>query len=303
MAAAHSRALTAYLLLTLASAFWAFNAVIARALHEDISAVALSFWRWAIPVAVALPLVARELPGALPAIRRGWRFVVLLGLIGTALHSAVMYWALQYTIAIHVQLFNSIVPMGVMLFVWLAYGSRPTRAESLGLVVSVAGVVLIIGQGEVTRILALDFNKGDVVAVAAMVVWAVFTALISKRPPEISVWLLTFVTGVVGLAALTPLYLWELATTSFSIGYPPAVWAGACYMGIIGTLVANSFLSIGIDRIGPSRASLFTHLVPVFGALFAMTFLGEQLRWFHVAGFALVLAGLAICNRTRMRAG
>ena len=290
----------AVLALSLTSSFWAFNSVIGRAVRDDISPVALSFWRWLVPVAILAPIVWRELEREWPVIRREWKMLLLLGLIGTALHNVVTYWALHHTLAINIQLFNSTVPLGVMLFAWIALGARPQQRELSGFAISLLGVLIIICQGELARLAGLDLNKGDLVALAAMLVWGVNTTLIKRRPPELSIWLFTFVTAAIGVLALVPLFAWELVTVSASIIYTPLVWGGVMHMGILGSLVATAFLSFGIDRLGPARASLFTHLVPVFGALLAMLLLGEALRWFHVAGFAMVLAGLVVCNQLRL---
>jgi drug/metabolite transporter (DMT)-like permease len=69
------------------------------------------------------------------------------------------------------------------------------------------------------------------------------------------------------------------------------------YVIIFPSTLAYLFFNRGIELIGPNRAAPFFHLVPVFGSVMAILFLGEKLRLFHLIGYALVLAGIFIASR------
>ena len=66
-------------------------------------------------------------------------------------------------------------------------------------------------------------------------------------------------------------------------------------------VLATVLFNFGLARVGPTRASLFTHLVPVFGALLGVSLLGERLGFHHLAGFALILAGIGVANGFALR--
>jgi drug/metabolite transporter (DMT)-like permease len=298
---AGSRVLVAYTLLTLASVFWAGNSTIGRALRDDVSPVTLSFWRWFIAVALLLPFVWTEVRREWPAIRRSAGTIFLCGLFGTALQSVLTFWSLQHTIALHVQLFNSTIPLAVMCVVWVLDGVRPSRKELGGFVVSVFGVMVIISHGDLMRIVRLDFNVGDIGALASMLIWGVYAALVKRCPQELSAYALAFITGFVGIALVAPLHAVELIRDPAILLFTPHVLAALLYVGILSSLLATVFFNVGIQRVGPSRASIFTHLIPVFGASMSVGFLGEALGWHHAIGFALVLAGVVICNRLPLR--
>jgi drug/metabolite transporter (DMT)-like permease len=79
-----------------------------------------------------------------------------------------------------------------------------------------------------------------------------------------------------------------------------ANWAtAACviYVAIFPSLIAYIFYNRGVELLGPIRAGLYLFLVPVFGAVLAMVFLGEKLYLFHALGFALILVGVLIGSR------
>ena len=286
----------AYAALAFTSLVWSGNTIAGRALADAIPPAAFAFWRWALILVLLAPLVRGELARRWPLIRRSWRMLAVLGLMSTALYHALVYWALHYTTAINAQLLNSTIPLGVMLIGWLAFGARPGGREWLGFVVSFVGVAAILGHGEWRRLAALELNGGDLLVLVAMVVWSTYTLLLPRRPLELSTFAYIFLTGAFGLAGLAPLYAWELATGRGAFAVTPEVVAGIAYCAVCASIMTTVTLNYGVDRVGATRASFFTHLVPVFGAALGVTLLGERLGLYHLAGFAFILAGIAASN-------
>lgn len=286
----------AYAALVTTAMLWAGNTVVGRALADRIAPAAFSFWRWVLVIAVLLPVVAPELAREWPALRRNWRLLALLGLMSTALYHAFVFWALHYTSAINAQLLNSTVPALVMLVAWIGLGARPTGREWLGFAVSAAGVLAIVTQGDLRRLAALELNAGDLMMLGMMAVWAVYTVILSRFPPGLSGLAYVCVTGMFGLAGLAPFFLWELATGRGAFDIDAATLGGILYTALFASVAATVGFMFGLERIGPTRTALFTHLVPVFGAAFSVALLGERLGLHHLAGFALILGGIALAN-------
>ncbi len=69
------------------------------------------------------------------------------------------------------------------------------------------------------------------------------------------------------------------------------------YIAIFPSALAYLFFNRGVELIGANRAAPFFHLMPVFGSVMAIGFLGERFQLFHLAGYALVLCGIAIAAR------
>jgi drug/metabolite transporter (DMT)-like permease len=296
-------AAAAYAALAVTSLLWSGNTITGRALHDAIPPAAFAFWRWVLILALLAPFVAGELARQWPVIRRSWRILAALGLMSTALYHALLFWALHYTAAINAQLLNSTIPLWVLLMAWLALGARPTRREWLGLAVSGVGVAAILARGEWQRLAALEFNAGDLLMLAGMLVWSVYTLCLPRRPLALSAFAYTFVAGAFGLAGIAPIYAWELATGRGEFAVTGAVVAGILYTALLASIVATATFNFGVDGAGAARASFFTHLVPVFGAVLGVLLLGEPVGWYHLAGFALILAGIAIATRVPWRLG
>jgi drug/metabolite transporter (DMT)-like permease len=229
-------------------------------------------------------------------VRRRWRTLAVLGLMSTALYHAWVFWALHYTTAINAQLLNSTIPLWVMLIGWAALGARPAGREWVGFAVSTLGVAAIIAHGDWHRLAALDLNAGDLMVLGAMINWAVYTILLARSGVALPGLAFVFVTGAFGVAGLLPFYLWELAMGRGAFALTPATIGGIAFTAVGASVIATVLFIFGLTRVGATRAALFTHLVPVFGALLGVLLLGERLGLHHLAGFGLILAGIAVAN-------
>src|SRR5436190_10068445 len=137
-----------YLLLTLTSLFWSLNWVIGRALVGHVSPFALTFIRWVVAISVMMPFALPEIRAHWPAVRRNWKVIAWLGFWGTGLHNAFAYVGMHYTTATNGVMLNSSIPIMIMLLGWLIYRDTVTRLQALGVVVSAAGVLVILTRGD-----------------------------------------------------------------------------------------------------------------------------------------------------------
>lgn len=285
--------------MTASAVLWAGNAVVARALKDDASGVFLSFWRWALAIAVMAPFVWRGIVAKRDILRRRWAYLLFCGWVSTAPNNAIVFTALKSTTAINVQLFNSVIPVWVLLVSWLAFKRPPHRAEAWGVAVSLAGVLVIVTEGMIGRLLSFDLNGADLAVLTVFFFWGVYSASLRFRPLELTAFEFSFVCAVIGTALLAPVHVYEVISLGQWPQFTVRLLAGVAFLALISSLLAATLYSAGIDRLGPSRGSLFIHLVPVFGVAMSVGFLGEALRWYHLLGFVLVLAGLAVANRGR----
>lgn len=282
-----------YLLLTLASLFWAGNMVMGRGLRDAVPPIALTFWRWSIALMLMLPFALPHLKSQWPALRKGWRQVLFLGVLGVGCYNAFSYIALQYTTATSATLLNSFVPIATIGFSFLIFGKRLMRVEAIGSVVSLAGVLLLVSHGSLDMLLGLGINTGDLWMLAAVLTWGLYTVGLQWRPPGVDPLLMLAAFAVVGLAVLAPAYAWELASGR-SITPSAAAFAGILYAGAIAGFLGFVCFNAGVTAVGAARGSLFIHLMPVFATILSAILLGEQPYWYHFAGIALVFGGIVL---------
>jgi drug/metabolite transporter (DMT)-like permease len=283
-------------LLVWTSLFWAGNMVVGRAVAGAMSPLALSCWRWAIAVAVLAPFCWRQVVKQRRALLRSWRIMLLLGVMSTALYNSLTYWALHYTTATNTALLNSTIPIWVMMASWILLRESPSARSLMGFTISLAGVLCIVSRGQPGVLLTLAPNPGDLIMVGALIIWGFYAVLLRYRPPTLPPLAYIFVTGCIGLIVAAPFLIVErryFPTESLS----PAAVAAVVYFAVFPTVAATLFYNSAVDRIGPVSASLYIHLVPLFGSLLAMLFLSERPGWQHLAGVALVLLGIVLSRR------
>lgn len=288
----------AYLLLTLTVLFWSGNWVVGRWIRDDVPPIALSFWRWAIAFACLLPWAWPQLRAQRREIARHWKVLAMLGLFGGACHNALTYIGLAHTTATNGVLLASATPIMILGLSWALLGKRLRLAEWLGVALSFAGVLAILAQGELARLLALRPNAGDLWVLLAMLFWALYTVLLAHRPPSLHA--LAFLAAVTlwGLAGLAPFYLWEMASGKLIVPGVPA-FAAIAYAGIFPAALGFIFWNRAVAEVGGNRAGQFMHLMPAFGTLLSMGFLGEMPHAYHAAGIGLILAGIFLTTRSR----
>jgi drug/metabolite transporter (DMT)-like permease len=285
----------AYLLLILTMLFWAGNSVVARGIHETVPPMALAWLRWTLAALITLPFALPHLRRDWPIIRARWPMLVLLGTIGAGSFIALYYYGISKTSAINALVINSAVPILIPLAGFLAYREQINRFQALGIGVSLIGVLIVLFKGDMRVIAALDLNQGDLWVLLAMVVWAIYTTLLRKQPP---IHWLSFAVISFSVAALfnLPLFIGEhLLYRQVHWNWQAAL--AVLYVATLPSATAQIFYIRGVELIGASRAGVFIHLVPMFGAIMAILFLGEVLHLFHLTGFVLILAGVWLASR------
>lgn len=284
-----------YLLLCITTACWAGNAIVGRLAAGHIPPVTLGFLRWSIAFALLLPFAWTHLKRDWPAIRGKLGIMILISVVGIGMFNTLQYWALEYTQALNTLLLQSAGPLLVAVWSLVLLGVRLTLAQALGVLLSLGGVLIILMHGDLTALSGIRFNKGDVIFLFAMVVFALYSVLTLKRPAIHGLSFATFTFGA-GAACLIPLLIWELLTRPLAAINAQNLLT-VLYVAVFPSIVAYLCFNRGVQLIGANRAAPFFHMVPVFGSLMAFVFLGERPQAFHLIGFALVLTGVYVASR------
>jgi drug/metabolite transporter (DMT)-like permease len=290
------RSASPYLLLTLTPFFWACNWIIGRGLHSEIPPMAMTFYRWTFAVAFMLPFALPHVWRQRPLIRRHWRILCLLGVLGVGSHNALAYLGLNYTTATNGVILNSFIPVMIIGLSWLFLRQRLANAQVVGVTVSLVGVLTILSHGSVEQLVAFHLNVGDVLVILSMLLWSLYTICLRWRPQQLHTLAFLFVIACVGTTAILPFYLGEAMLGRHAEWTWEAV-AALASVGLFSSFIAYIFWNHGVEQVGASVAGLFVHLMPVFGTILAWLFLDERLQVFHIVGIALILSGIYVTSR------
>jgi drug/metabolite transporter (DMT)-like permease len=285
----------AYLLLSLTALFWGGNAIAGRLAVGEISPMVLTALRWVVVVIVMVPLTARTLAVEWPILRERWLTLVLMGIFGFTAFNGLFYVAAHHTSAVNLTIFQGAIPVLVLLGTVLFFRTRILPLQILGMIVTIAGVVLVSVKGSFEILRTLALNIGDVWMLIACVFYAGYTLALRHRPAASGLVFFTSLAVIAFLSSLPPL-AFEMANGTAQWPTPKG-WIVLLYVALLPSLLSQIFFIRGVELIGPARAGLFVNLVPVFGALLAVVLLGEPFATYHALGLALVLGGIWLAER------
>ena len=289
----------AYLMLMGTAFLFATSTVLVRGVHELLPPMGGTFWRWFLAAFVLSFLVWREVVEKKEVIRNNWRLITILGVFQVG-PSAVLFLGLNFTSAINASLLNAAQPALTVVPAWILTRDRLTAGQGLGILAALTGIAVMVSQGNLELLLALEFNTGDLIVLVAMLGWAIYAATLHRLTPELGSGVSLFLIIFIGSLTVLPFYIVE---TIFFRPVPVTFEAVSviAVLGVIVSLGSVAMWNAGLRTIGPNRATIFINLVPVFGVALAIVFLGESLFPHHLAGAGLVALGIFLVVKLARR--
>jgi drug/metabolite transporter (DMT)-like permease len=229
-------------------------------------------------------------------LRERWVYLTVMGAAGYTVFVALFYVAAHHTSALNLSIIQGAIPALVLIGARVFLGVRFTALQGLGAVITMLGVGVIAAQGDLARLAALAFNRGDVMMVLAAVLYAGYTIGLRQRPKVSGVSMLAGMALAAFVTSL-PLMIWEI----MSGGFVWPTWGGLLVLAFVAlgpAFIAQLTYMRGVELIGPGRAGVFVNLVPVFGAIMAVVILGEPFALYHVLALLLVVGGIVIAQRS-----
>lgn len=287
-----------YLLLVLSTLFWGGNAVAGKFLVNDIPPTTLSLIRISVSTLILVPF-------AIPILKKDWNkakenytLIILLAVTGVVGFNLLGYWALQYTSAINFSLFNSTTPLFMTILAYFLMREKLNVTILLSILLSLVGISWLITQGSIDKLLALQFNKGDLIVLCAVFMWAVYSIFIKKTEGVFHPLSLFTYCLIVGMVILIPASIVELSfRPKVDIDMTQLIFL--LYVGIFPSICSFLMWNRAVVHIGPSKSSLYLNLIPVFGTIFAVAFLNEDVTIHHLIGAMIVLGSVLLVRKSK----
>ena len=285
---------SAVTLLVLTAAMWGANGVVSRAAVGEIPPLTLVTLRWLVVCGLLLPFVGRELRKAAPVLRARKTYTILMALAGYTGFNVLFYLAGSRTSAVNIVLLQGVIPATVLAVGALFKGLPARPMQIAGMALSFCGAGLIATRGDLLALGSISLNAGDAMMLVACVLYALYTVALRDRPPLAP---LVFFSGmaIAAFVELLPFLAWEIASGGFFWPTPKG-WAFVLFVALFPSLISQIFFMRAVELIGPGRAGIFTNLTPLFGALFAISLLGEPFHLYHAGAMMLGLSGIALAE-------
>ena len=290
---------TAYIFLIFATLFWSGNFIVGKAASLfEIPPFTLNFYRWTFAWLILAPFTLKEIFQKKEYILKNLKLILILGITSITIFNSIVYYSLNFTQVINGVLMISTIPVMIIFFSWIFKIEKTNFYQILGVIFSLLGVMVIVTKADLDKLLNLNFNKGDLWMVVAMLSWAMYSALLRKKKFELSQISLLQTIISAGLILLLPAYLIEM-----SLGYRlnihlPFILT-LSYVVLFPGLASFFFWIKGISIIGSNRSGIFLHLMPIFSTIMAILIFKEKFMIFHFIGAVLIITGVVLSSKRR----
>jgi len=277
--------------LTLLGAIWGGSFLFMRVAASEFGPFPLVEARLALGALVLLPLLWQARAQFTPAL---WLRIAGIAAVNAVIPFALFAWGAERAPAGIGAISNAMTVMFTALVAYLFYGEQIGARRLTGLVAGFVGVAILAsgrtGGGTAVWPAAL---AGALAALCYGVGINLVRHYLTGLPSG-AVAAANLLAGSVLLAPLA-LYTWPQHAIS------ARSWLSAVLLGVLCTGIAFVFYYRLIARIGPSRTSTVTYLIPLFGVVWAYLVLGEPVTLTMVLAGALILAGVALSQQRAAR--
>jgi drug/metabolite transporter (DMT)-like permease len=284
-------------MLVCATLFWAGNFTIGKfAYLENIPPNTLAFLRWCLVWIILFPFTYKEIFKLKENIKKNFSLFYILGITSVCIFTSFTYNALNYTQIINASLFNTAIPVTIILVCFLLKIEKTNIFQLSGLLISVLGILAIITRLDLSILLSLNFNKGDLFMIGAIIAWGIYSAYLRKQTFDVSLLALVHIICTFGLIFLLPLFILDVAQGK-TIEISSNLFYILIYIAIFPSIGSYYCWAGAVAIIGANRAGIFLSLIPLFSTIFAILFFNEKFLFFHLIGSILIILGLFLSNK------
>ncbi|MBB6454956.1 drug/metabolite transporter (DMT)-like permease [Salirhabdus euzebyi] len=284
-----------YVLLLITVIIFAGNLLVGRAIN-DLPAFTITFFRCFIALLIILPFGIKQLKAKRELFKKEWKPLIGMGFTGIILFNLLVYSSLVYTTSTNAAIVETTAPIFTIIIGALFLKERLNKLQYFGMVLSLTGAIWVITKGSWQVITGLQFNIGDIIMLVAMLMWSIYSILVKEHNSKYPAY-----GGLTIMLSLAVVVLFPFALVEWLRGIESLFTLekilGLLYLGIFPSIIALMFWNKGVQDIGPSRASIFLNLLPVFTIIGAVLFLGEKVIWAQLFGGFLVITGVILSTR------
>ena len=287
----------AYIMLIICSFFWSGNFIVGKfATLYEVPPLTLNFFRWLIVWIILIPFTLKDILKNIGVIKKNFYPILLMSITSISVFNSVVYYSLNFTQVLNGALMISTIPVLIVFISFIFKTEKINFSQILGLILSVTGVLTIITRLDFTKLIHLDLNKGDLWLLVAMLSWAIYSTMLMTHKIRLNY--LSFISAIVsiGLIFLFPQFLFEINNHQM-IRFNAPVILITSYVVLFAGLGSYILWNKAVVIVGPNKAGIFLHLMPVFSSFMAIFLLNEKLMNFHIIGAIIIIIGIYLSSK------
>jgi drug/metabolite transporter (DMT)-like permease len=280
-------------ILLLTSFLWGGNFVYSKFLVGHASPITLTFLRWTIAIIVLFPLIIKKEKKLLPP-KDSILPLFLMGVTGVVFFNFFQFLALSRTSSINAGLISTLNPLSIAVSSAIFLHERLHFHQVVAMLLSLAGVIIVLSKGSLAIALSLHFNSGDLWMILAVILWGVFSVCGKWAMKTVSPMAATFYSGFFGVLMLLPFNIHALKISAVD---PPFILS-LLYTGIVSTVICMLLWNIGVQKVGATKSGIFLNFNPIFTAILAYFILQERMTLAELFGSMIVITGCYLFARS-----
>jgi drug/metabolite transporter (DMT)-like permease len=279
-----------------AAFLWAVSFVAVKVALDEVPPLVVVTLRLLISAACFMPWVVAT-GGTRGFDARGLGRLFVLSLFGTSLHYGTQTIGLQYTTASNGSVYTTTGPITILLLSALVLGERITLRKAAGVAVAVIGVLVVMGA-ETLGSFEFGNVKGDLLILASIVMWGLFTVFGKRMTDELGALRVTAWVTILGAVTMIPFGWYEARVTSFEMAQTPVdAWVAIAFLGVACSFFATLLYFVALGQSESQKVGVYLYTIPPMTAVVAALYLGEIITPNLVIGGILVIAGVALTER------
>ena len=287
----------AYLMLILCAFFWSGNFIVGKfATLYEVPPLTLNFFRWLIVWIILIPFTIRDILKNIKVIKKNFYSILLMSVTSISVFNSVVYYSLNFKQVLNGALMISIIPVLIVFISFIFKTEKINFSQILGLILSITGVATIVTRLDFAKLINLDLNKGDLWLLVAMLSWAIYSTMLRTNKTGLNYLSFISVIVTIGLIFLFPQFLFEFYNHQV-IRFNISVFLITTYVVLFAGLGSYILWNKAVVIIGPNKAGIFLHLMPVFSSFMAIFLLNEKLMNFHIIGAIIIIIGIYLSSK------
>ena len=277
--------------------FWGSNFAAGKIAIQSFGPYSTAFLRFTVGATLLMLMLYKQESKIPKLTTTQWKWAAISGLLGVVLYNLCFFMGIQYMPTVRASLIIAFAPITITLGSAIFFGEKVTLLKWLGILISIAGAMLVIVRGDFNNLLAQGtWGIGEWFIMGAVFSWTAYTLsgkMALKTMPALTLSAFSALIGCIILfvPALQHQLFERMATAKWQ------AYVSGVYMGVAATALGFIWYYDAVRLIGVTKSAIIGNLTPVFAVLIAITFLGEKLTIPTLLGGALVLLGILLTSR------
>ena len=287
-----------YLLAIFAVFCWSFNVVAADVLTNKLTPWQIAGFRWLIPSIIIFSFVFNIFKRYIKVMLKYKTWLIWTAFWGITISNTCVYYAAYTVHPVTLSLIGATGPLFLILFACWIKGTRLFKEQIYGLLVTLAGVCLIVLNGRANT-MGLAISSGDFWMLGTAITFGYYSFLIANKPKELPHFPLLACCLILGALFCLPMFVWDTINNplNFNTNFTPIIILILLGLGIFNSLIAYLCWNYAMSKGDPVKIGMIYYLMPVFSTAESWLLLGEGIHLIHLIGATIIFIGIFYSNK------